>query len=68
MTKEAGYKSAVTMLRGNVKSETDRYLLPRIPINHRTMPHLFLLKILTRYEDKNKSLNVNFSRNHLQDE
>ena len=52
MTKEAGYKSAVTMLRGNVKSETDRYLLPRIPINHRTMPHLFLLKILTRYEDK----------------
>jgi peptidoglycan/xylan/chitin deacetylase (PgdA/CDA1 family) len=52
IVKEAGYSSATTMLRGNVKSKTNRFLLPRIPITHHTMPHLFLIKILTKYEDK----------------
>ena len=52
LVKDSGYLSATTMLRGKVSSSTDRYLLPRIPINYRTMPHLFLAKILTSYEDK----------------
>lgn len=52
LVKDSGYLSATTMLRGKASSSTDRYLLPRIPINYRTMPHLFLAKILTSYEDK----------------
>lgn len=54
ITRESGYLSATTMLRGKVNFQTDRYLLPRIPINYRTMPHLFLAKILTRYEEGKK--------------
>ena len=45
LVEDSGYLSATTMLRGKVSSSTDRYLLPRIPINYRTMPHLFLAKI-----------------------
>ena len=52
MTKDSGYLSATTMLRGRVNAQSDRYQLPRIPINHHTLPHLFLAKILTKYEDK----------------
>jgi len=52
MTKDSGYLSATTMCRGRANSQSDRYMLPRIPINHRTLPHLFLAKILTKYEDR----------------
>jgi peptidoglycan/xylan/chitin deacetylase (PgdA/CDA1 family) len=52
ITKNKGYLSATTMIRGRVDDETNRYMLPRIPINHRTLPHLFLAKILTKYEDR----------------
>ena len=52
MTKDSGYLSATTMFRGRANSQSDRYMLPRIPINHRTLPHLFLAKILTKYEDR----------------
>ena len=52
ITKDSGYLSATTMLRGRVNAQSDRYQLPRIPINHHTLPHLFLAKILTKYEDK----------------
>lgn len=52
LVKSAGYLSATSMQRGRVKSEPNSYILPRIPINHRTLPHLFLLKILTKYEDR----------------
>ena len=51
LVQEAGYLSATTMQRGRVSSITNRYLLPRIPINYRTLPFLFLAKILTKYED-----------------
>ena len=54
MAKDSGYLSATTMIRGRASSKSDRYLLPRIPINHRTLPLLFLAKILTRYEDRRK--------------
>jgi len=52
MTKDSGYLSATTMIRGRVGTKSDRYILPRVPINHRTLPHLFLAKILTKYEDR----------------
>jgi peptidoglycan/xylan/chitin deacetylase (PgdA/CDA1 family) len=52
MTKDSGYLSATTMQRGRVNAQSNRYILPRIPINHRTLPHLFLAKILTKYEDR----------------
>ena len=52
MTKDSGYLSAVSMIRGRVNSKSNRFMLPRIPINHRTLPHLFLAKILTKYEDR----------------
>ena len=52
MTKDSGYLSAVSMRRGRVNSKSNRFMLPRIPINHRTLPHLFLAKILTNYEDR----------------
>jgi len=51
ITKSAGYLSATTMIRGRVNAKSNKYQLPRIPINHHTLPHLFLAKILTKYED-----------------
>ena len=52
IVKNAGYLSATTMLRGTANSKSNMLQLPRIPINHRTLPHLFLTKILTKYEDR----------------
>jgi len=51
MTKEAGYLSATSMQRGRASNMSNSFMLPRIPINHRTLPHLFLAKVLTKYED-----------------
>ena len=51
ITKNSGYLTATTMLRGSTKSQSNMYQLPRIPITHHTLPHLFLAKILTKYED-----------------
>jgi peptidoglycan/xylan/chitin deacetylase (PgdA/CDA1 family) len=52
IVEDSGYESAVTMNRGRVKDFPSQFELPRIPINHHTLPHLFLMKVLTRYEDK----------------
>ena len=52
LTKDSGYLTATTMLRGRANIKSNSIQLPRIPINHRTLPHLFLAKILTKYEDK----------------
>ena len=52
MTEDLGFYSATTMNRGRVNSHSDNYMLPRIPITHHTLPHLFLAKILTKYEDR----------------
>jgi peptidoglycan/xylan/chitin deacetylase (PgdA/CDA1 family) len=52
IAKVAGYDSGSTMLRGSAGPLTNRYQLPRIPINHHTLPHLFLAKLLTKYEDR----------------
>jgi peptidoglycan/xylan/chitin deacetylase (PgdA/CDA1 family) len=52
LVKKAGYLSSVSMIRGRAVNSSDKFKLPRIPINHHTLPHLFLAKILTKYEDK----------------
>ena len=52
MTKNSSFLTATSMQRGRVNFQSDKYMLPRIPINHHTLPHLFLAKILTKYEDK----------------
>jgi peptidoglycan/xylan/chitin deacetylase (PgdA/CDA1 family) len=52
IAKDSGYLSATTMKRGRVSFESSKYILPRIPINHRTLPHLFLIKLFTNYEER----------------
>ena len=52
LVKNAGFKSATTMNRGRVNIESNSHELPRVPVTHHTLPHLFLAKILTNYEDK----------------
>ena len=49
---DAGYKTATTMIRGNASIATNKLKLPRIPVTHHTLPHLFLAKMLTQYEEK----------------
>ena len=54
ITKRAGYSTATTVDRGRAKSGDNLLTLPRIPITHRTFVHLFLMKILSKYEDKHE--------------
>ena len=53
--KSAGFNTATTMVRGRAQLGENKFELPRIPITHHTLPHLFLAKILTSYEDRRKS-------------
>jgi peptidoglycan/xylan/chitin deacetylase (PgdA/CDA1 family) len=55
LVKNAGFKSATTMIRGRTKIDAKKLKLPRIPVTYHTLPHLFLAKILTNYEDKRSS-------------
>lgn len=50
-----GYSSATTMKRGRALSCDNAFELPRIPINWHTLPHLFILKILSSYEDRRRN-------------
>jgi peptidoglycan/xylan/chitin deacetylase (PgdA/CDA1 family) len=52
IVKEAGYTTATTMTRGRALPKSNNLLLPRMPINHHTLLHLFLAKIFTNYENK----------------
>ena len=52
ISKRAGYITATTVNRGRAKSGDNPFTLPRVPITHRTFIHLFLMKILSKYEDK----------------
>lgn len=54
ITKEAGYQTATTVNRGISNINDNLLTLPRIPITHHTLAHLFLLKILSKYEDKRR--------------
>jgi len=52
LVKDSGFHTATSMDRGRVNHGTNMFQLPRIPINHHTLPHLFLTKLMTRYEDR----------------
>lgn len=52
--KRAGFTNAVTMRRGLFSGEDDIFQIPRVPITWHTMPHAYLLKLLTSYEDKRR--------------
>jgi len=52
LAKNAGYITATTVNRGRAESNADTLSLPRVPITHRTFIHLFLIKILSKYEDR----------------
>jgi len=52
ITKRSGYNTATTVERGRAKCGDNLFALPRVPITHRTFAHLFLMKILSKYEDK----------------
>ena len=54
ITKNSGYSSATTVDRGRTKPSDNLLALPRVPITHRTFFHLFLMKILSKYEDKHE--------------
>lgn len=49
---DSGFKNAVTMERGRAALPIENYhQLPRIPVTWHTLPHLFMAKIVTSYED-----------------
>jgi len=52
ITKDAGYRTATTVNRGRAESGYNLLTLPRVSITHRTLFHLFLMKILSKYEDR----------------
>ena len=51
-TRRAGYDAATTVQRGRARAGEDALLLRRVLVSGSTMPHLFLLKLFSRYEDK----------------
>lgn len=50
--KQAGYTTATTMIRGRARPHLNKLTLPRVHVTNRTLMHLFLAKILTKYEDR----------------
>lgn len=48
------FTSATTMNRGIATTADHPLELPRIPINWHTLPHLFLIKLFTGYEDRRR--------------
>jgi peptidoglycan/xylan/chitin deacetylase (PgdA/CDA1 family) len=52
LVKEAGFLTATTMKRGRSSMVSSLLELPRIPVTHHTLPHLFIMKILSNYEDR----------------
>ncbi len=47
-----GFDAATTTQRGRAQTGDDPYKLRRVLISKRTLPHLFMLKLFSRYEDK----------------
>ncbi len=54
IVKKAGYATATTVNRGRAKCGDDLLTLPRVPITHRTFFHLFIMKIISQYEDNHE--------------
>ena len=40
----AGFASATSMIRGRASKDSNQFQLPRIPVNHHTLPHLLFNK------------------------
>lgn len=55
LVEKAGFNNATTMLRSRATQQDNPMELPRIPITWHTLPHLFLIKILTQYEDNRRN-------------
>ena len=51
-TKQAGFEAATTVQRGRVRAGNDTMTFRRVLVSGSTLPHLFLLKLLSNYEDK----------------
>lgn len=54
LVKKAGYLSAATTARSRCHSHENMFRLPRVVVAKHTLPHLFYMKIATRYEDKKR--------------
>jgi len=52
IVKKAGYDTATTTIRGRSSTNDAILELPRVSITHHTLPHLFLLKLFSSYEDR----------------
>jgi peptidoglycan/xylan/chitin deacetylase (PgdA/CDA1 family) len=52
ITKSSGYTTATTVQRSRATTKDNLLTLPRVPIWHSTFPHLFIIKILSQYEDR----------------
>jgi len=51
-TRQAGFEATTTTQRGRARSGDEPMLLRRVLVSGSTFPHLFLLKLLSKYEDK----------------
>lgn len=51
-TRQAGFAAATTTQRGRAKAGDSPLQLKRILVSGSTLPHLFLLKLFSQYEDK----------------
>jgi len=54
IAKTTGYSTSTTVNRGRAKCGDNLLTLSRVPVTHRTFIHLFLMKILSKYEDKHE--------------
>ena len=54
LVKKAGYETATSTIRGRSRQNDSIFALPRVKVTHHTLPHLFLLKLFSKYEDKNQ--------------
>lgn len=50
--RRAGYEGATTTQRGRAHSGDDVMWLKRVLVSGSTLPHLFLMKLISQYEDK----------------
>ncbi len=50
--RNAGFEAATLTRRGRVQPGDDPFMLRRILVSGSTLPHLFIMKLLTAYEDK----------------
>ncbi|MFM2396769.1 MAG: hypothetical protein RLZZ144_19 [Pseudomonadota bacterium] len=50
--RQAGYAAATTTQRGRARSGSDPFQFCRILVSGATLPHLFLMKLFSKYEDQ----------------